>query len=266
MVMFTKEQRAELSRLSVILYGTASKWQKLYDQGQFKIPDGTREIEEKVETIQFPRTKTGKSGQIVGLKKAIERDYVKEGVVPETRKRTVTDYREPTYDELVKALNLTMDAQRIAHLRDEELIQVIAHRYVKGELQFPVCLTMKDGPEYAQLVDEMMLSVPEARREEIKGLILAGDKKITGLPVDAFTFISDFVFALTQPDAAKAMAVDAVESVDLSEKKPKVPFQILQSLGVAAKAHNVSPKDKAARRAKNKAARQARKINRRRGA
>lgn len=259
--MFTKEQRQVLSAYSVQLYGTASRWIKELERGQFRIPTGTKEVKDEVETVQFPRTKKGRPGQIMSRAKALAKGLIKEEQVPLERTRQVQEFREPTYDDLVKAFEQMVDSQKIGRLSNDKLIQVLACRYVAGTLQFNVSLVTQEGEQYANDLADSLKFAPEAHRQALSDRIATTEKPADGLPVDAVQFLTDVTFAFNSPEAANELAEDALAKVDLTPPKSKIPFQFAQlQMGQAAK--NVNPQVVAARRAKNKAARAARRRNR----
>lgn len=261
-MLFTAQQRTALNQLSKTLYGSESKWMKLLAQGQFNIPTGTREQEEDVETVQLPG-KGGRKGTILKVATALAKGLINKDTVPAKRTRTITEFRAPTFEDMVKAFTTMIDAQKVSRLQDNDLIQVLAVRYVDKTLTFPLSLDVKDGPEYAKLFEELMALVPADRLEEIKALIPTVESPAKGLPVDAFTFVTDFLFALGNPAVAQAQAQEAVDSVDLTPKKPKIPHAMLRSLTLDGKTSaGVNPATKAKRRAKNKLARKARRNNR----
>ena len=261
-MLFTKDQRTALNQLSKTLYGSESKWLKLLEQGQFNIPTGTREEEEAVDTVQLPG-KGGKKGTILKVATALVKGLINGDTVPKTRKRTVTEFRAPTFEDMVKAFSTMIDAQKVSRLKDNDLIQVLAVRYVDKTLTFPLSLDVKDGPEYSKLFEDLLALVPADRLTEIKALVPTAESPAKGLPVDAFTFVTDFLFALGNPAIAQAQAQEAIDSVDLTPKKPAIPHAMMRNLSLdgGGKA-SVNPAVKAKRRTKNKLARKARRVNR----
>jgi hypothetical protein len=259
--MFTKEQRQTLNAYSIQLYGSASRWVKELERGQFNIPTGTREVKDEVQTVQFPRTKKGRPGQIMSRTKALAKGLIKEEQVPLERTRQVQEFRDPTYDDLVKAFEQMVDSQKIGRLSNDKLIQVLAYRYVAGGLQFNISLVTQDGEQYAKDLTDSLKFAPEVHRQALTDRIATAEKPADGLPVDAVQFLTDVTFAANSPEAAKELAEGSLADVDLTPQKSKIPYQFAQlQMGVAAQ--NVNPKIVAARRAKNKAARAARRRNR----
>lgn len=271
-MLFTKEQRQKLNEFSKLLYGSESRWQKELAAGNFRIPTGTVEVKEQVETIQN-RNKDGRLGTVLKRSTAIRRALRSGGqaaldkfneAVPSERTRQVQQFREPSYDDLVSAFEQMIDSQKISKMPKEEMIQVLAYRYVKGVIQFPVSLVKRDVEGYDRNVDEILKTVPEARRQEIQDLIVTEEIPATGIPLDAFQFVSDFVFALNHETQALALATDSLNAVDISQQKSKVPYFFSQTLTMT-EGRKFSPSQKAAiehNRAKAKAARKARRKQR----
>lgn len=260
-MLFTKDQRQKLNELSKALYGSESKWQKELNAGNFRIPVGSVEIAEERETVRLPG-KNGKPGQILGRAKAIALKIVTEEQVPAMYTRSIPQYRDPTYEDLLGAFDQMIDARKISLMPMSEVIQVLAYRYSRNELRFPVSLVKRDNDD--RNVDDLLKTLPEARRQEIQDLIVTEEKPASGLPLDAFQFISDFGFALNHETQALALVTDSLNAVDIQPPKQKVPHHMLQSLAVA----ETKRKAEAARqklsgdRAKAKAARKARRRQR----
>lgn len=256
--MFTSEQRSHLNQLSKMLYGSESKWQKELDKGNFRIPTETIEVKETIDTVQFK----ARRGQIMGRLKAIALGLVKEDQVPTERTIKKQQYRDPTYEDMIKAFELMIDHQRIGRMPKQEVIQVLAYRYVKSTLEFKLSLVKGDADGYDKDLAELMQTVPEARREEIQALVVTEEKPADGLPLDAIQFISDFVFALNHEDEAKALADDSLQAVDVSPPKSKVPVQYLETMSMKNNAAPIGAEERARRRAKTKASRLARRKQR----
>lgn len=259
--MFTKEQRQILNDFSVQIYGSASRWAKDLANGKYRIPTGTKEVIDKVETVQFPPSRTGRRGQIMSRDKALEKKLITEEQVPTERTRQVQEFRDPAFEDLVKAFGQMVDSQKLSRLANDDLIQVLAYRYVTGGLAFSVSLITKEGEQYAKDLADSLKFCPEKYRDALSDRIATEEKPADGLPVDAIQFLTDVTFAATNASHAKELADDTLSKVDLIARNNSVPHQYtrMQTGDVVDKSNL---KELATRRAKNKAAKASRKRNR----
>ena len=257
--MYTKEQRKTLSDYSVLLYGSSSRWLKELERGKYRIPTGTKEVKDQVETVQFPG-KAGKPGQIMSREKALSKGLIKEEQVPLDRTSQVQEFREPSYEDLLKAFEQMVDSRKLSRLSNDKLVQVLAYRYVNGGLPFAVALVAQEDEQYQKDLADSLKFAPESHKEALAGRIVTG-KPGDGLPVDAIQFLTDVTFASSSAEAARELAEDSLANVDLTPVRPELPYQFSQ-LQVGEAARSPNSKAVAALRAKNKMASKSRKRNR----
>jgi hypothetical protein len=243
--MFNRQQREELNKLSELVFGSSSRWQKLIKDGTFRVYENDRFDGALNKYVRL------KDGSLMSVEKAVEKGFHKLNDEEEAKGRSVIQTREPTFEEIKKGLEDNLEMLRLTKLSNEHFITVVAHKKATNQ-PVNISLVTKEDAEYQKTLEELCSVVPEARREEIKSLIVKSGEKPIGYPIDAVQFVTDFIFSLNHTNDSAALVHQVLNSVVLNHKQNKnqqQPQEVRKSKH--AKGHTVSStgrKDKGASR------------------
>lgn len=202
--MFSKQERAELNKLSKELFGTESRWRKMLDDPKYRIVVDTVETDEK-QYVQFMRKKgDNRPGTVVGMDKALERGMVqlKEGENRPKSKRSIT--REPTFMEMKIAFEQNLDMMLLSYMEKDEQAEVFAKRMLDGNLVYKFYL-VKDEKTQQEDVDSLLAMVPDDLREKIVAAIVSYEKvNDKDVYFDVLHFLGNITFAKNNKEAADA--------------------------------------------------------------
>lgn len=206
--MFTKAQRIELGSLSKLLFGEENHWQRIWKKQ--RVPDGTY-------TVEQPRYMRLKNGQIVTAGTAIEKGLLNPQTpvkgedgkptgettpTPQTQQNVKVLFRQATFDEMKRALNTALETKLFSEMPPVQMILNAAVKYLKGDLlNMPYLVVGENGQK--DFADLLALA-PEDKREGLaRAKVPQGNPNLFCL--DGVQFLSDVVFAHTQPEKAAEM-------------------------------------------------------------
>lgn len=190
--MFTREQRSRLESLSLDLFGTASKWQKVLKDPNLQVLESVDEV--KVEH-QFIEVKKGKFQCV-----KVTEEQLKKAGQPLTQMKP--SYRQMNYDELENALIAALEMKNFAQLNaqgETALYEELVKRYKKGTILNRPWLIVADTdrPEF----DELFKDLPEDQKEVLKAYVVPnGNPKV--FSVNGIKFVTELMYQNNYVDKA----------------------------------------------------------------
>lgn len=191
--MFDRKQREVLGKLSLAIWGSESKWKKLYDRGALDVAD-VKEVEEKVDQVQVNNSKKGR-GTIYNVKTAPEKVLKSLGDIPETVKVNKYTRRKPSFQEAVDALSDLARSVLYSYLNPAQLVNVLAVDFNHNE-NMKLNLVKEDTENYKKDLEDLLSTLPGDVREKL-------DLFNEGIPVDAVEFVSELIFVRNHPAQAR---------------------------------------------------------------
>lgn len=206
---FSKQERKILNDLSMQLFGSSSKWQKLLNVPEFRVVIGVEENPNAQKYVSLANSKkNGSSGTVIRLEKAIEKGLFKsekgEKNLEEIMSKNVKNVksRTPTFEELRDALIDNIDIQKLSMCDKHELATIVAYRIIKNTLNLTIVLDITEEEKVD--FDQILSSLPEELQEKIKKYIPDKDqeKNPNALPINGLEMIKEIVYALKDMDMA----------------------------------------------------------------
>lgn len=205
--MFTKAQRIELGQLSLKLFGSETYWQRIHKKQ--RVPGDIH----SQETKRYMRLK---NGQIVSIETAVARGLVPAQVEVKgvdgaestwqpqalTQPSSRISYRAATFDELKNAFLSALETKTFSEMPPVQAILSTAVKFLKKDLINMPFLVV--GENSQRDFEDLLRLVPEDRREEILKYKVPNSNP-RSFCVDGVQFLSDIVFASSQPDKAAEM-------------------------------------------------------------
>lgn len=216
-MQINRKQRDELNNLSLELFGSSSRWQKMVNNGSFRITVDRKELDGAKNYVQFQRGVHDKRpGTVMTLDKARNR-----GVEQENTKVYKNVTRLPTFEEVKAGLQKSLEMSLMSRMTAEELSAVLAYDLVLERLEYRFQLNTKDAkPEE---IEQLIGKCPEKVQDVLKNSIKTADNDVSGIPLDTVTFLSDVIFALNHRDAARDLYEKSFS--EAKTRKPKATEQ-----------------------------------------
>lgn len=149
----SRKLRNELNELSVKVYGTASKWQKILNRQYVYDGQGVDEVATKRSQAAAKKLKeAGVESENVEANLTLELKYPK--------------FRQYTPEELKVAMKQALDAQEYSRLSPEEGAKKAALQYLNKELPIELVLLVKEEDKVE--FDNMMNDVSSELSEPLK--------------------------------------------------------------------------------------------------
>jgi hypothetical protein len=218
--MFSREERNSLDSLSLELYGSSSRWQKLLKDPQFRVTTGVHHDENARQYVQFSRKRgDNRPGTTMRKEKALELGLIKEDPAKGEKGCSIPITREPTYEELLEAMRQNLDATLLSVMSPNDLRLVLAYRYVNGSLNRRIALAKSPGDEkYNKDLNVLLASISEEPREELKKMIVNAPKDSPIAPLDAMEFVTDYIFVKSNDELAQ-------EQMDIIMKEARTVYK-----------------------------------------
>jgi hypothetical protein len=221
---FSKKEREELKNLSMQLFGSSSKWQKLLKASEFRAVLETKENPLAKKYVSLGNSKKEEStGTVLTLEKAINKGYFKsekgQKILEEINARPVKQVssRQPTFEELRDSLIDNIDIQKLAMCDQHEMATIVAYRLIKDILKMTILLdiTEEERPSFNQI----LATLPEDLQERIKKLVPEKDqeKNPSAYPVNGLEMIKEMVYALKDMDAAAKEYVSILNEKNITK-------------------------------------------------
>ena len=209
--MFNKKQRQNLGVISSALFGSETRWQKMYNAGAFDQPEYT-EVEEPVTQVMVNNSKKGR-GTIYNIGTAIENGVVQapEGGQELVKVKKLTSLKRPNHEELVH--HLMMLCKQVALSRvstPEDLILLLAVDFVGNTLNFPVKLVKQDTEQYKKDSEDYEKILTQELKDRVAPLAATAQEPDNSLRLDYNEFLAQVVFANTHKEEASLLAQDLV--------------------------------------------------------
>lgn len=192
--MFSKEQRVTLNTLSILCYGSTSKWQKLLEGGQFDLVD--RIIEDA------PVTKYVKDGKGVVRKaeNALAVGLITKEQLDSFKSRDVRG-RRPTFEEVKAGLERALRFKLLGQMGVQDLTDVVAYEFSTGKDLNNFKLSIGNQSDF----DELLGRLSEEQQEKVKSLVVEDASKEKVLVFEACDMLTRIIYANSHPeDASKA--------------------------------------------------------------
>lgn len=217
--MFNKSERQELNALSLKVYGTETAWVKLLNDPKYQIVTGKRE-ESGQKYVQY-QTKDGKPGTVITLEKAIEKYGFQATDEQLSRPIVITESRQATFEEMKTALTAALEMAIHSQLSIEERQHVFAHMFASGKLVYRLSLELPDSEQTKAAFEEQLSFLSDDQKERVKEMLTSADKKVEGIPVDAYGFVSDAVFCKNHEEKAAELTYDYLAEAAKKVSSPK---------------------------------------------
>lgn len=203
--MFNKKEREILGQLSLQLFGTSSKWQKLIRTPHFRVT-------ESVEDFKLTHVKDGP--RIVRLDTAQNLGLIKNGQeIPEVP-RTIS--REPTFNELHEMLSSRLIEMKLALMSDDEQIDVLSYLFSKKRQPRNPLLAVQDpqDPEFRKTIDGLCALMPPEYGDYIKRV--TGSLSVHGF--DAVKFCDRLLYVFQFEADAELKCASVLAGVNVRER------------------------------------------------
>lgn len=221
--MFNKQQREVLGKLSETIWGTTSRWQKLYEAGALDVVLSETEVDEAVDKIQVKNSRKTR-GTIYNRKTASEKVLKMIGDIPETLKVKKYDRARPQFEDVVATLTDLARATIYNYMKPEQLVNVFAVDFVAGE-GLQINLVQKDDEQYKKDYEDLLGRVPGDVREKIEAFK-------SGISVDAIEFVSDVIFARTHHEHALELYNASLEEATAAHKETLRKARVKSRYGI----------------------------------
>lgn len=215
--MFNRKEREELNSLSMELFGSSSRWQKMISNESFRVTVGEKEVPGSQQYIRFQRSrKDPRPGTMMKVEKAIALGRVKDDIELGVKKLQVR--RIPTFVELKTALEANLEMVLMSQMTPEELSCVLAHDLVANRLQYAFALSVSPETKDEE-IQTLIEKCPENLRDTLKNSIKTADNDLKGVQLDALTFLSDVIFCVNHKDASRELYENSFLSAKEKRKK-----------------------------------------------
>jgi len=198
--MLTRSQRNKLEALSEKLYGNTNAYKKI---AKNRIADG-------------PRVDTGRAyvqlrnGTVMGFDAAVARGLVRAEDLPKFQ-TFAQGSREPSYDEMVEAMEQVLESQDYAKLSERNKMIVAAHRLVANSTRIVPWLVVEETKRHDY--DGMVALLPEDVQKRLLDRVVP-NRNAKEFCVDGFGYVAEAVFALEHKDEAARIYELALQNKD----------------------------------------------------
>jgi hypothetical protein len=223
---FSKQERQELNKLSMQLFGSSSKWQKLLSKPEFRVIIETKEDETATKYVSLNNSRKQNSfGTILTLKKAIAMGLFKSekgqeilNSINEKKVKKVLS-REPSFEELKTMLIDNIDIQKLAMCDEHELATIVAYRLVHNSLNMTVVFDITE--EEAPFVENIVASLPYELQERVRKLIPTKDaeKNPNALVIKGLETVKEISYILKNMEDAEKDYISLMEEKQIPRQK-----------------------------------------------
>ena len=202
-MLFSKQQREVLCKVSKTIWNSESRWQKLFEAGELDEVE-TEEVDEAITQIMVNGSKKSRWGTIMNAATAKARGKWGKDVPETTKVRKVVTRRRPTFEELLESLTDVARHTLYQYLDNTNLIQALAVDVASGA-RVSVSLVKKEDEQYNKDLEDLLSRLPEDLQVRVKTLN-------SGTPVDALEFVSELLSVETNPDQANRTYSDSLDA------------------------------------------------------